>query len=57
MHLKVVRPALPNISPSTMESEMPLDSMLVAAGVVLMFVCFAVPVAWAVRQTSRLDAG
>ena len=34
---------------------MPLDSMLVAAGVVLMFVCFAVPVAWAVRQTSKPD--
>ena len=36
---------------------MPLDSMLVSAGVVLMFVCFAVPVAWAVRRTSRPDAG
>jgi ABC-type spermidine/putrescine transport system permease subunit I len=34
---------------------MPLDSMLVAAGVVLMFLCFAVPVAWAVRQTSKPD--
>ena len=34
---------------------MPLDSMLVAAGVVLLFVGFAVPVAWAVRQTSQPD--
>jgi hypothetical protein len=38
-----------------MEKPMPLDSMLVAAGVVLMFICFAVPVAWAVRQTSQPD--
>jgi ABC-type spermidine/putrescine transport system permease subunit I len=36
-----------------MEKKMPLDSMLVAAAVVLMFVCFAVPVAWAVNRTSR----
>lgn len=35
---------------------MPLDSMLVAAGVLLMFVGFAAPVAWAVRQTSKLEA-
>ncbi len=32
---------------------MPLGSILVAAGVVTMFLCFAVPVAWAVNQTSR----
>ncbi|CAN5488469.1 hypothetical protein BH11PSE4_BH11PSE4_04160 [soil metagenome] len=31
---------------------MPLDSMLVFTAVVLMFVSFAVPVAWAARQTS-----
>jgi hypothetical protein len=36
-----------------MERNMPLDSMLVAFAVGLMFVCFAAPVAWAVRQTSR----
>ncbi|MDB5618190.1 MAG: hypothetical protein JWQ24_2428 [Tardiphaga sp.] len=33
---------------------MPLDSMLVAASVVLMFIGFAVPVAWAVQQTSKV---
>jgi hypothetical protein len=32
---------------------MPLDSMLVSAAVVLMFLAFAIPVAWAARQTSR----
>jgi hypothetical protein len=31
---------------------MPYDSMLVTAAVVAMFVCFAVPLAWAARRTS-----
>jgi hypothetical protein len=36
-----------------MEMKMPLDSFLVCAAVVLMFATFAVPMAWAVRQTSK----
>ncbi|MDB5502019.1 MAG: hypothetical protein JWR89_1921 [Tardiphaga sp.] len=32
---------------------MPLDSMLVLSAVVLMFLCFAAPVAWAANRTSR----
>jgi hypothetical protein len=31
---------------------MPFDSMLAAAAVITMFLCFALPVAWAVQQTS-----
>ena len=34
---------------------MPLDSLLVATAVVLMFLCFAVPLAWATNKTSRKD--
>jgi hypothetical protein len=30
---------------------MPFDSMLVAAAVVTMFVCFALPLAWVSRRT------
>ncbi len=32
---------------------MPFESMVVATAVVMMFMCFAVPVAWAVNRTSR----
>jgi ABC-type spermidine/putrescine transport system permease subunit I len=32
---------------------MPLDSLLVACAVVLMFLCFAVPVAWAVQHSTK----
>jgi len=32
--------------------QMPFDSMLAAAAVIMMFLCFALPVAWAVQQTS-----
>jgi ABC-type Fe3+ transport system permease subunit len=32
---------------------MPFESIVVAAGVVAMFVMFAMPVAWAVNRTSR----
>jgi len=31
--------------------DMPFDSMLVAAAVVTMFVCFALPLAWVSRRT------
>ncbi len=34
---------------------MPLDSLLVASAVVLMFLCFAVPLAWVTSRTSRKD--
>jgi hypothetical protein len=33
---------------------MPFDSMLVAAGITLMFVVFAVALAWAEKQTRDL---
>ena len=32
---------------------MPFESMLVSAAVVAMFVCFALPLAWASYRTSR----